>query len=128
MNKNFEEWSKEKWDLDKNKIRAFFHEREVWFASLGVNIGFEQNRRGDKYLRPIIVLKKFNNEILWCIPLTKTQKKSAFYFSFELNKSISTAILSQIKLIDSKRLQYKIGDTKSDDFIKLKQKLKQLLV
>jgi mRNA interferase MazF len=127
MNKDFKEWHNEKGDLHENKVRAFFHEREVWFASVGLNIGFEQDGRGDSFLRPVIVLKKFNNEVLWCIPLTKNQKKGKYYFSFSLGEEVSTAILSQIRLIDSKRLQYKIGDMTMRDFVEVKEKLKQLL-
>ncbi|MDR3558498.1 MAG: hypothetical protein P4L61_03130, partial [Candidatus Pacebacteria bacterium] len=104
--KDFRAWHDQKSGLNENKARAFFHEREVWFASIGMNIGFEQDGRGDKFLRPVIVLKKFNNEVLWCIPLTKKPKQGKYYFSFPLVAGESTAILSQIKLIDSKRLQY----------------------
>lgn len=128
MSKHFQEWHTEKRDLHEDKVRAFFHEREVWFASVGVNIGFEQDGRGNKFLRPVIILKKFNNEVLWCIPLTKNQKRGKYYFSVTLNGEVSTAILSQIRLIDSKRLQYKIGDIATGDFDEIKEKLKQFLV
>ncbi|MEK7504881.1 MAG: type II toxin-antitoxin system PemK/MazF family toxin [Patescibacteria group bacterium] len=128
MKKNFLIWHEEKGWLHEEKIRPFFHEREVWFTSLGVNVGFEQDGRGKKFLRPVIVLKKFNNEVLWAIPLTKNQKKGVYYFPLEIKRgAISTAILSQIKLIDAKRLQYKIGDLEEKDFIKLKEKIRQLL-
>ena len=125
--KDFQEWHTEKSDLHEHKVRAFFHEREVWFATLGVNVGFEQDGRGDKFLRPVIVLKKFNNEVLWCLPLTKNQKKGKYYFAFGLNGEVSTAILSQVRLIDAKRLQYKIGDMTPEQFAEIKEKLKQLL-
>ncbi|MBI2046434.1 MAG: type II toxin-antitoxin system PemK/MazF family toxin [Parcubacteria group bacterium] len=129
MKKDFDNWHKEKSNLHQEKIRPFFHEREIWFASVGINIGFEQDGRGDQFLRPVIILKKFNNEVLWGIPLTKNQKKGEYYFQFKFlsEEKMSTAILSQIRLIDSKRLQYKIGDVKEDNFIELKRKIMQLL-
>jgi len=40
---------------------------------------------------------------------------------------ISLAILSQIRLIDAKRLSRQIGNIKVDDFEKLKKKLKDIL-
>ena len=128
MQKDFQKWHGEKSALDKDKVRPFFHEREIWFASLGANIGFEQDGRGGKFLRPIVVIKKFNNEVCWGVPLTKKQKKGAYYFSFEFDdRKKSTAIISQVRLIDAKRLQYKIGDTGEKDFSILKQKIAQLL-
>ena len=128
MSKDFKKWHTEKCNLHKDKVRPFFHEREVWFASVGTNIGFEQDGRGERLLRPVILLKKFNNELCWGIPLTKNQKKGKYYFSFSIaNAEVSTAILSQIRLIDAKRLQYKIGDMKESDFVETKKKITQLL-
>jgi len=113
--------------LQGEKTRPFFHEREIWFCSLGENIGFEQDGRGEEFLRPVVIVKKFNQEVCWGIPLTKNQKKGRYYFSFLLNEATSTAILSQIRLIDSKRLQYKIGDLSEADFMEIKKRLTQLL-
>jgi mRNA interferase MazF len=124
MNKNFKDWHIEKNDLHENKVRAFFHEREVWFASIGVNIGFEQDGKHEKFLRPVIVVKKFNNEVCWGIPTTKKDKTGSYYFPFEYQKGeYTTAILSQLRLIDSKRLDYKIGVMKQADFSKMKKRL-----
>ncbi len=125
--KDYTKWQQQKSELNDNKMRAHFHEREIWFTKLGVNVGYEQDGRGGQYLRPVLVLKKFNNEVLWCIPLTKTEKKGDYYFSFKLLEKTSTAILSQIRLIDSKRLEYKLGDMTQESYIEIKEKIKQLL-
>ena len=61
MNKDFKGWHKDKEIIHNEKPRVFFHEREIWFTYLGVNIGFEQDGQGDKFLRPVIILRKFNN-------------------------------------------------------------------
>ena len=93
-----------------------------------MNVGFEQDGRGEEFLRPVIILKKFNNEVCWCIPLTKTKKKNKYYYKFLFNnEEESTVILSQIRLIDVKRLQYKIGDVPKSDFDEIKKILKQFL-
>lgn len=127
MNKNFLKWHVKKEILHKEKQRPFFHEKEVWFCSLGVNIGFEQDGRGEEFLRPVVIIKKFNQQIFWGLPLTKNQRKSKYYFSFNLNKLTSTVILSQIRLIDGKRLHYKIGHISKVDFLEIKKHLMQLL-
>lgn len=82
MNDAFSQWIQQKDDLHENKMRVYFHEREIWFAALGKNIGSEQDGPGIKFLRPVVVVKKFNNEILWGIPLTKTKKTGEYHFSF----------------------------------------------
>lgn len=127
MEKDFLSWHVQKSALHEHTPRVFFHEREVWFAALGANIGFEQDGRGDEYLRPVLVLKKFNNEVFWSIPLTKKRKEGRYYISFSLAGKASTAILSQMRLIDAKRLRYKIGSASTADFIVVKERLRRLL-
>ncbi len=128
MKKDFSEWHKEKSDIHEDRQRPFFHEREIWFASLGANIGFEEDGRGKEFRRPVLVLRKFNNESFWAIPLTKKTKKGEYYFTFSLeNRGSNTVILSQLRMIDSKRLQYKIGVLDIKDYVEIKQKIKLLI-
>lgn len=126
--KDYSEWHQLKTNIHNDKVRPKFHEREIWFASLGANIGFEQDGRGDDYLRPVIVIRKFNNAVCLVVPLTKSQKEGIHYFSFSYESNvISTAILSQIRLLDSKRFNYKSGYISEFDFAVLKEKLKRLI-
>ncbi len=112
--KDFDSWNaKKKW-IDSEQSAVFFHVREVWWCSLGINIGFEQDGKGEKSARPVLVFKKFNNEICLALPLSlqvKTKEKTAhFYSAVSLEDGIPrTALLSQVRLIDRKRLLTKIG-------------------
>ena len=125
--KNFKNWHKIKHYLHNKKERPFFHEGEVWFCSLGENIGFEQDGRGKEFMRPVVIVKKFNKEVCWGLPLTKSPKKGKYYFSCKLNGENSTIILSQLKLIDSKRLNYSIGSMLLKDLSRIKKHLRELL-
>lgn len=128
MKKDFQKWHSKKAQIDNIEKRPFFHEREIWWCAVGANIGFEQDGGGRDFLRPIIVFKKFNNEIFWAIPLTHTQKKVKYYFQFNIKKGMSsTAVLSQVRLIDARRLSHKLGDISDIDFEKLKKKFKAFL-
>ena len=129
MEKDYKQWRSKKVQVNKKDARVFFHVREIWFCHLGENVGFEQDGGGSEFLRPVIVLKKFNNEILLAIPLTKGKKPARpYYFSFSFQPKVrSTAILSQVRLIDAKRLKYKVGDIRQSDFELLKKKIRQLL-
>ncbi len=129
MKKDFQKWNTKKEFLHKEKVRPFFHEREIWFCTLGVNIGFEQDGSGIEFLRPVVIIKKFNNEVFWGLPLTKNLKKSKHYYQFfiEGQKETSTAILSQIRLVDAKRLQYKMGNIDDKDLVGIKKRLAEFL-
>lgn len=126
--KDYIDWGIVKTSVHNEKERPFFHEREIWFCVLGENIGFEQDGRGETYLRPVVIIRKFNNQVCLVIPLTKNQKKGIHYFSFSYKERlVSTAILSQVRLVDAKRLDYKSGFISEHDFEILKQKLRQLI-
>jgi len=131
--KNFDTWNVKKKAVDLIEKRPFFHEREIWFCSLGANIGFEQDGVGEDFLRPVLILKKFNNEIFWGIPLTKSNKKvpsksDAYYYKFSfLPGVISVAVLSQIRLIDARRLARHVGFISESEYQELTKKLKKLL-
>ncbi len=43
MQKDFNNWNSLKQELDKNEKVLFFKEREVWWCSIGLNLGHEEN-------------------------------------------------------------------------------------
>jgi len=54
-------WSKLKVRLHiKPDNGVYFREREIWWASLGANIGYEQDGKHENFERPVLVLKKFS--------------------------------------------------------------------
>ncbi len=125
--KDFINWHKIKNNIEGKRQRLNFQIRDILFCSIGENVGFEQDGRGQEFLRPVVIIKKFNKEVFWGVPLTHTEKKGKYYFSFNLNNEVSVAILSQLKLFDAKRIKYKIGMINEKDFDILKEKIRQLL-
>src|SRR3989344_6646831 len=109
MKKDFQKWHTLKQNIHNEKERRFYHEREIWWCSLGENVGFEQDGKGSDFARPILIIRGFNKEVFLCVPLTTKNKKGKYYADIDLgDKVIRKVILSQIRLIDSKRLQEKI--------------------
>ena len=127
IKKDFDKWNIHKKLVDQSKNQKTFHEREIWFIKIGENIGFEQNGKGEDFLRPVIVYKKFSKNVFLGIPLTKTGKDSRFYYSFDFKNKNSTAILSQVRLFDAKRLAYSIGRMSIGDYRGVKEKLTELI-
>lgn len=115
--KDFQRWHKYKEQIDSAPKRIFFHEREVWWCSIGVNVGFEEDGKGDYFARPIVIFKKFNNEVFWGVPLSTKIKKGKFYVPIQLeDKMPRVAIISQLRLIDGKRLYQKFGVVNEVDY------------
>src|SRR3989344_5547055 len=127
MKKDFQSWHKKKSGIHQDKTRPFFHEREIWFASLGANIGFEEDGKGKDFLRPVLVFRKFNNQSFWGIPVTKRIKAGRYYFHFNIDgRGQNSLIISQLRFMDAKRIQYKVGLMDQKEFDEVKQKLKLL--
>src|SRR5579862_910695 len=111
MDKDFQKWHTIKEKIDHTDWPSFFFgEREVWWSSLGANVGDEENGKGDGFRRPILIFKKFSPHLLWGIPITTKPKSGRFYAPVTLfDRQPRTAILSQMKPLDSKRLIDCIG-------------------
>jgi mRNA interferase MazF len=110
MKKDFQIWHNKKENVENKEKRVFFHEREIWFCHLGTNVGFEQDGKGENFSRPVIVFRKFNKEVFWAVPLTTKTKSGKFYTTINLKDGVHRmAILSQLRLIDAKRIYFKIG-------------------
>lgn len=115
--KNFRNWHSQKEKIDNENKRVFFHEREVWWCHLGLNVGFEQDGKGEKFARPVLVFKKFNNQVFWALPLTTKDKKGKFYVPINLGDELNRkVILSQLKLVDAKRLIDKIRTISEENY------------
>jgi mRNA interferase MazF len=63
LKKDFQKWHAKMALLDDQGPRLFFHEREIWFCHLGANIGFEQDGKGKLFGRPVIIFRKFNQQV-----------------------------------------------------------------
>ena len=126
--KKFDEWNEIKKKTDKYHKKLFFKERDIFYTKLGENIGYEQNGKGDKFQRPVVVLKKYNQNFFLGVPLTSVPKTGKYYFAFSFKKDVTSyAILSQVRAFDKKRLMKKIGMIPKDKFEELKICIKDLL-
>jgi len=98
-------------------------------VQLGQNIGYETDGKGDKFLRPVLIIRKFSKDSFLGIPLTTSSKNDMFHYKFTIssNQKVNYANLSQVKLFDAKRLDHKLGIIDKIEFQELKNKLKILI-
>ena len=108
MEKDFDRWNEIKKRLahDAPLPPAFPKNGEVWMCALGNNLGREQNGGPRDFSRPVLVIKKFNNEIFWIVPLSTKQKPLDFYFNFnDPSGAPVAAVLAQLRLVSINRFQ-----------------------
>jgi len=127
MEKDFDQWNKHKKAHNDSELKIYFYEREVWWCALGVNVGFEQDGKGEKFARPVLILKKYSKNVFVGIPLSTAQRESKYHHSFLFLDGVSTALLSQIRLFDSKRLLVKMGRVPEDVYEEIRKRVKIIL-
>jgi mRNA-degrading endonuclease toxin of MazEF toxin-antitoxin module len=125
--KNFSQWFTLKPELDENKVRPLFQEREIWMAHIGSNIRFEIDGKSVESLRPIVVFKKLSKNTMMIIPLTTSLKSGTWYSQSNIKGVEGRYCLNQIRMIDAKRLKYRIERINQDDFEKLKSDFRDLI-
>ena len=128
MQKDFDKWNMIKKEIHWKKFPVFCHPREIWWCSLGINVGFEQDGTGKNYERPALILKGFNQYVSLILPLTTSIKKNKYHLPLGVvNGKEAFAIISQIRLIDTKRLINKVGVINKKTFENIKKTVKDLL-
>ncbi len=123
----FKRWYKLKIKIQFIDREIYYRDREIWWASLGANIGFEQNGKNYYFERPVLVLRKFNKDIFWSLLLTTKIKKGKYYMKLNCSNPKSVLILSQLRLISSKRLIRKIRVLPKKEFNEVRKRIKKLI-
>ena len=125
MSKSYEKWHELKARVDEaDASGVYFGEREIWWCYLGANIGQEQDGKGPDFTRPVLIFKKFNRNLCWAIPLSTKTRTGSFYFPLLATSNIMrTALLPQMKLVDSKRLKMKIDSISPQEYAFIKEKV-----
>lgn len=127
---DFDEWNELKKKIESTEYvpGKFPEEGEVWITIFGKNIGYEQNGSSDRFARPGLVIKKFNNRMVWIVPLSLKQKDFDFYFNFTDPRGVPvSAILAQLRLVSTKRLEAKMHSIDTSTYLKIKEKLRSFI-
>ena len=116
--KLFDEWNIVKKTIDGTMHRPpFFKERDIWWRAFGVNVGSETCGKNMYFRRPVLIVKKMSRSSFVGVPLSSRFRDGSWYITFSHSDGIiNTANLSQIRAIDYRRLDKKIGSIGTDTF------------
>jgi mRNA interferase MazF len=129
MVRDFDKWNERKKALDEKSRKPLFQEREIWWCALGANLGFEQDGKHDNFERPILILRKYNANLFFGVPLTSAEHKGKFYFEIKYGdkRKNGYAILSQGRTLSPNRLIRKIHRIGNETFQNILKKHNGLL-
>lgn len=124
--KNFKDWLVLKENIDKSERGPNVKERDIWWCSLGQNIGNEMDGKNELFHRPVIIVKKLSGDTVLVAPITSKEKDGSWYFRITLKGENRTVCLHQIRIINTKRLGKSVARLSESQFIDLKDSLKSL--
>lgn len=128
MEKDFIKWSDLKQKLDQSEKQLIFKERDIWWCSVGINIGHEENGKNEFFTRPVLVLRKFNRHIFYGVPLTTKVKDNKYYYLINFRGENQCAMLSQLKIFESKRMRKRMGELPSKQFQEIRKKIAEIIL
>jgi mRNA-degrading endonuclease toxin of MazEF toxin-antitoxin module len=126
--KDFEGWFKKKKEINTREAVDNPKEREVWWCSIGINIGHEQDGKNLLFERPVLIVKVFNKDLVAILPIISSEKIGKYYYPLVQMEQSSTLVLSQIRTISSKRLLRKINEVPIVEYLKISIQLVRIFL
>lgn len=107
--KDFDGWNEIKKRTNVEQPRLYTV-REIWWCRLGVNIGTEQDGRGEWHVRPCVILRGFGPDACLVAPLTTSAREHPLRVAVGMVDGKAARVnLSQLRVVDTRRLEQKIG-------------------
>jgi len=126
--KDFDNWNENKKCIQAERANKFYHARDIWWCSLGVNVGFEHDGEGDEYQRPVLILKGLSVNTCLAIPLTSSTSKHPMRVPIGMVEGKeASAVLSQMRVIDTKRLLGKVCYLNEESFERTRKAVRDFI-
>ena len=126
MEKPFDEWNEVKKQTHTESPRLYTV-REVWWCRLGVNVGAEQDGSGQSFLRPVVIVRVFGPDTCAIIPFTASERRHPLRIPVGMIQGKNaSALLSQIRVVDTRRLVEKVGFLDKEIFAQLTKAVRAL--
>ena len=126
-----DKWNAIKKSIDTQKIIKKAQNKRIFWVCIGQNVGSEVFGKSGIFTRPVLVVNVFFNGTFLGVPLSsKAQnKKGKFYHKFIDSKGkMQVALLGQIRIFDTKRIETYIGKIDDENFKQIKEKIKNHIV
>lgn len=125
-NKHFAEWMNVKDDLHRTGRIPNVKDGDIWWCSVGENVGVEINGKSSLFSRPVLVLKKISRYGFLGVPLTSKEHSGSWYASFVFQDKKQTAALAQVRTFSVSRLHNRIGTLTIADLSLVRRAFDQL--
>lgn len=99
----------DQWNAVAKEIQLRPHQNikpgAVYWCSLGVNIGSEEDGKGPRFTRPVLVILQCNPNLALVAPFTTKYKKRLSSLQYIIAGSPEYLLIDQIRAIDTRRIE-----------------------
>lgn len=111
-------WQEVKAMIRKFQGEKFCKPKQIWWANIGDNIGDEINGKGDRFLRPVLIIKVFRKGLCLVVPFTTQTRKGKEFMPVSWQRKNgdfckNTLLLHQVRTLSTKRLVNRVGGLKN---------------
>jgi hypothetical protein len=126
--KDFDVWNEKKKTVDAITGYLSCEERDIWWCSLGLNIGNELDGKNTDFERTVIIFRKFGDDAAWVIPTISRKIADGSRQEFDITRHGRQRIadISQLRLVSTKRLLRYEGRLSHADFQEIRRIYKDL--
>jgi mRNA-degrading endonuclease toxin of MazEF toxin-antitoxin module len=78
------------------------------------------------FMRPILVLKKYNRNICLVVPLSSQIKENKYYFTLKIKQKSQSFLVSQLRTLDTKRFVKKMSQLTLQEFTEVKDYIQKM--
>lgn len=127
MTKDFDQWNNRKKEIQHDGIGRFYHEREIWWCSLGVNIGNEHDGGGLMFQRPVLIVKGLSAHTCVVIPLTTSRSEHPMRIPLgNIGGKESAVVISQLRVVDTRRFTERLNILNKSIFEDIRKTIRTL--
>lgn len=121
-------WFPQKKKLNRRYNLPSFHEGQVWWCRIGVNIGSEILGKGNHFTRPVLIIKKYNDRMFLAAALSTSNLKNRKYVPahvlVNVGKTRGAVRLDQLRALDAQRLGNFIESLSKQKFEEVRARLR----
>ena len=127
MDKDFDKWNTRKKQLDFSRRNLLFKEGEIWWCSIGVNVGEEVYGKGEASRRPVVIFKKLSGNSCIAIPTTTKTRNGSWFHHLHIKDNDRWVMMNQMRFLSANRLWVRESSLSSEEFSALKKSVAELL-
>lgn len=117
--KDHDKWNDYVKTLENRVFGDNLYEQEIWWCAIGFNIGREQDGKNDSFERPVLIIKIINLDLVLVAQITSKIVENKYRIPTTSINKTSDVVLSQIRIISTKRLIRRIGRMSNVTFQKV---------